>query len=65
MKAPCRDCRERTPECHGVCERYQAYADENRKLREKRYVERQVEVYEVDRKIENRVRKARKDKSMR
>lgn len=25
MIAPCRDCQERTPECHGCCERYKAY----------------------------------------
>lgn len=27
MIAPCRDCQERTPECHGCCERYKVYKD--------------------------------------
>lgn len=26
--APCKDCEERKPDCHSVCERYKAWSDE-------------------------------------
>lgn len=59
MNAPCRNCQERTPDCHAVCERYQEYADENRKLRNKRYADKQVDNYQNEKKIENAVWKAK------
>ena len=45
MKAPCKDCESRTPECHGKCERYQAFAEKQKKDYQRR-VER-VKLLEV------------------
>lgn len=33
MKAPCKDCHDRDPECHGRCERYQAYCAEREAIK--------------------------------
>lgn len=34
MKNPCYECRERTQECHSICERYKAWSEEIRDRRE-------------------------------
>ncbi len=36
MKAPCKDCAERTANCHSKCEYYMAFRKEADKLREER-----------------------------
>ena len=33
---PCKDCTERNAECHGKCEKYRLWAEENARLRNKR-----------------------------
>lgn len=33
--APCKDCAERSPGCHGKCEPYQAWAAERRRITHK------------------------------
>ena len=42
MKAPCHDCPDRHPHCHGICERYRKYRAERDKIIEKRYREQAV-----------------------
>lgn len=34
MKSPCWMCEDRTPGCHDRCDKYQAYAKENKLIRE-------------------------------
>ena len=36
MTAPCKDCKDRTPECHSKCEKYIAFDKENQKRRHER-----------------------------
>lgn len=43
MIAPCRDCQERTPECHGRCERYRAYKESRERALQNRDRERDAE----------------------
>lgn len=35
-ECPCKSCNNRTPDCHGFCEKYKEWDRENQKLREKR-----------------------------
>ena len=37
MTAPCKDCSERSAECHAKCERYAAYAKEREQERRNRH----------------------------
>lgn len=37
MLAPCKDCQDRSPTCHGKCERYAEYAKYCAELNERRY----------------------------
>ena len=34
MTCPCKECLTHSPTCHGSCEKYKAYDDENKKRRE-------------------------------
>ncbi len=36
MKQPCRECKERTPTCHGTCELYIEWFKENEKIKKKK-----------------------------
>lgn len=38
---PCKDCKDRTEKCHGKCERYRGWKEENEKVRQERakYIE--------------------------
>ena len=42
MNAPYKGCRDRSPTCHGNCERYREYRAERDKISEKRYREQAV-----------------------
>lgn len=37
MTAPCKECPDRTAECHATCERYAAYAKEREQERRNRH----------------------------
>lgn len=65
MTAPCKNCKERTPECHGLCTKYQAYAEENDKRRKQRYLRREVDNYTNGKIIENAIRRTKRMKSKR
>jgi len=39
MMAPCRNCSDRDIGCHGSCSKYKAFAAENKKRRDKRFLE--------------------------
>lgn len=39
MKAPCKDCEKRHPNCHSECEAYQAYDRENKARQQRRLIE--------------------------
>lgn len=36
LKAPCKDCQDRHDNCHAECEKYIIYAEERKRIREKR-----------------------------
>lgn len=36
MECPCRWCNDRTPNCHGVCDKYKEWDQLNKEAREKR-----------------------------
>lgn len=42
MKAPCKDCEKRHPNCHSECEEYQAFWRAKRVENEKRLIEHTV-----------------------
>lgn len=42
MKAPCKDCPDRHPNCHSECEAYQAFWRANREENEKRLRENEA-----------------------
>ena len=42
MTAPCKDCADRHPLCHGECERYRAFDAQNQERRAKRHMEQIV-----------------------
>ena len=42
MKAPCKDCEKRHPNCHSECEAYQAFWKANREENEKRLMENEA-----------------------
>ena len=50
MRAPCKDCEQRTPSCHGECIFYLAYAEERQKEREARLNEMGLKGMTVDHK---------------
>lgn len=43
VKAPCKDCTERTETCHDACERYQAYKDKQNEFLSARFKEKQID----------------------
>ena len=57
MKASCKDCPDRTVECHAHCEKYQAFADDRAKQLKARSIEVQADDLSAQRQL--RVRKAR------
>lgn len=46
MKAPCKNCPDRHPNCHSHCEDYQAYAAHNRAKNEQKVL-RNTGIYET------------------
>ena len=42
VSAPCRDCGDREPGCHGRCEKYQEYKKASEELREQQKREKDV-----------------------
>lgn len=44
--APCKDCPNRTPCCHAVCERYKKYSDERNQFNSDRLARRELEYVE-------------------
>ena len=42
LRAPCKDCPDRHPECHGRCEKYLAFRAERDKYNEARRIEKQI-----------------------
>lgn len=62
MKAPCKDCPDRHPNCHSQCEAYQEYAAFNRAKNEQR-VKENIGIYEMrNRKAKAHYRKIKKSK---
>ena len=43
MKAPCKNCEDRAPKCHGTCEKYKAFRDSLVEIRKE-----QKKFYDVD-----------------
>ena len=37
IDCPCKDCADRTAECHPVCEKYKAYSEETERIRNENY----------------------------
>ena len=42
-QAPCKDCRNRTVTCHGVCKKYQAFRTETEAYNRKVYEQRNLD----------------------
>lgn len=53
-KSPCRYCEERTPECHGTCQKYTRWRAERDRERRERNFQKELE-YAV---LENRIAKS-------
>lgn len=43
VKAPCKDCTDRTETCHDECERYKAYKDKQNEFLFARFKEKQID----------------------
>lgn len=43
MKCPCIDCVDRTPTCHGECERYKEFFKWNEEVKKRRHAEQAKE----------------------
>ena len=63
MTAPCKNCKERTSDCHRICAKYQAYSAENDQRRKQRYLRRQIDAYTNGKIIENAIRRTKRMKS--
>lgn len=57
MTAPCKDCPDRRAHCHSCCEKYKAFCDENKQLREKNRAENMITQYQCDTRIRLRLAK--------
>lgn len=60
-KNPCRpDCQDRSPTCHGNCERYRQYFDDTAAEREKRFRKKDADgfYYEYQRELTERLRRS-------
>lgn len=44
-KVPCKDCSERSAECHSICDKYREFQKQNNELKEKRRLQREADVY--------------------
>lgn len=55
MKAPCKDCEKRHPNCHSECEAYQAFWRANREENEKRLIENQAASIRIRQKEKKRM----------
>ena len=49
IRGPCKDCQERTPECHAKCERYAAYREKKAVEAKKRMESAIMDGYDLDR----------------
>lgn len=45
MKVPCKDCPDRSPECHGKCERYQEYCAEREAIKARKREADNADIY--------------------
>ena len=63
-KVPCKDCGERSIECHSIRGKYREFQKQNEELKEKRRLQREADVYGEQRKfrLKNRERKTFKTK---
>lgn len=58
MTCPCRDCKEREVGCHGYCELYKIWSEENERLRNKIQQESHANrIYEEDLHKKKRVKR--------
>ena len=60
----CKDCLERTAECHATCERYKAEKAEAEKLRLKRNKEKEAEAFEYEIRARFSTKKLRKKNTL-
>lgn len=47
-RAPCKDCKERHPKCHGECEKYAAFCEESKRIRAARLAESELNAYQSE-----------------
>lgn len=47
LVCPCKDCQKRHEKCHGSCEKYKTWSEEQKKLKEEMWKERKSE-HEAD-----------------
>ena len=63
MKPPCYQCRERSPTCHGTCERYAAFAAERKTILAERNAKKDADAAAsdgIEKKIRVRLRTRRR-----
>ena len=58
MKAPCKDCADRTMLCHGICPKYAAYVAENNRAKAARASDPHRLVYDYQFAQANKIRAA-------
>lgn len=61
-KVPCKDCSERSIECHSICGKYKEFQKQNEELKAKRRLQREADAYGEQRKFRL---KAEKEKRLR
>lgn len=59
MIAPCMNCPDRAPGCHGKCERYAEFAKEREAIRQKQYLD-SISPDGARKTVENLLRKRRR-----
>lgn len=59
-KVPCKDCSERSAECHSTCDKYREFQKQNEELKEKRRLQREADVYGEQRKFRLKTEKEKR-----
>lgn len=60
IKVPCKDCSERSAECHSLCDKYREFQKQNEELKEKRRLQRETDVYGEQRKFRLKTEKEKR-----
>lgn len=59
-KVPCKDCNERSVECHSLCGKYKEFQKQNEELKAKRRLQREADVYREQRKFRLKTEKEKR-----